>query len=163
MRGPSSLFSRFVLRDHNCSKLFQSWSWNQEKKETPFTKAIEKFKVQALPKRIKQLVKPLLKNSFSTHFQGTGPWEGPVHYLVGLFSGFTIAASFSRDDPGFIFPCLFPFLFLSLSVPLPLPLPLPFLLPLPLPFLLPLPLPLPLSLSLFLFRFLFLFLLLHFE
>ena len=32
-------FSRFVLRVHSCSKLFQSWSWSQEKKETPFTKA----------------------------------------------------------------------------------------------------------------------------
>ena len=25
-------------------------------------------------------IKPLLKNSFSTNFQGTGPWEGPIHF-----------------------------------------------------------------------------------
>ena len=72
--------SRFVLKVHNCSKLLQSWSWSQEKQETPFTKAFEKFKAQAFPKRIRPLIKPLLKNSFSTNFQGTGPWEGPVHF-----------------------------------------------------------------------------------
>ena len=53
-------FSRFVLKVHNnCSKLFQSWSWNQEKKEKSFTKAIEKFKAQAFPKRIRPLIKCL--------------------------------------------------------------------------------------------------------
>ena len=38
-------------------------------------------------------------NIFYTNFQGTGPWEGPIH-LVGLFSGCTIAVHFSRADPG---------------------------------------------------------------
>ena len=73
-------FSRFVLRVHNCSKLFQSWSWSQEKKEKSFTKAIAKFKVPTFPKRIRPLIKLLLKKCFSTHFQGTGPWEGPIHF-----------------------------------------------------------------------------------
>ena len=92
-------FSRFVLRAHNCSTLFQSWSWSQEKKETPFPQAFAKFKTQTFPKRIRPLIKPLLKNSFSTNFQGTGPWEGPIH-----FSRFVLrvhnCSSFSRADPG---------------------------------------------------------------
>ena len=73
-------FSRFVLGAHDCSKLFQNWPCSQEKKEKPFTKAIAKFKAQTFPKRIRPLIKPLLKNSFSTHFQGTGPWDGPIHF-----------------------------------------------------------------------------------
>ena len=36
--------------------------------------------IKPLFKDIRSLIKPLLKNSFSTHFQGTGPWEGPVHF-----------------------------------------------------------------------------------
>ena len=74
-------FSRFVLRVHSCSKLFQNWPWSQEKKGRPFPQAIAKFKVQIFPKRIGLLIKPLLKNSFSKHFQSTGPWEGPIHFL----------------------------------------------------------------------------------
>ena len=73
-------FSRFVLRIQNCSKLFQSWSWSQEKKGRPFPQAVAKFKVQTFPKTIRPLIKPLLKNSFSTNFQGTGPWEVPIHF-----------------------------------------------------------------------------------
>ena len=30
--------------------------------------------------KIQHLIKPLLKNDFSTHFQGTGPWEGSIHF-----------------------------------------------------------------------------------
>ena len=87
-------------RVHNCSKLFQSWSWSQEKKEQPFTNAIAKFKAQTFPKRTRLLIKSLFKNSFSTNFQGTGPWE--IRFtLVSLFSGVTIAANFFRADPGF--------------------------------------------------------------
>ena len=37
-------FSRFVRRLHTCSKLFQSWSWSQEKKGMPFPRAIARFK-----------------------------------------------------------------------------------------------------------------------
>ena len=44
---------------------------------------LEKYCLSAFPKRIKSLIKPLLKNCFSTKFQGTAPWEGPV-----LFSRF---------------------------------------------------------------------------
>ena len=36
-------FSRFVPRVHNCSKLFQRWSWSQEKKKHPFTRATFSF------------------------------------------------------------------------------------------------------------------------
>ena len=148
---------------------------------------LKKYCFSPCPKRIRPLIKPLLKNSFSTNFQGTGPWEGPIHFsrfvqftLVGLFSGFTIAANFSRADPGAkrrkkslvqkqpvlslslslsLFLCLSFSLSLILSLSLHLPLSLP--LSLPLPLLLPLPLSLSCafsrSLSLcFLFLFLFL-------
>ena len=37
------------------------------------------------PKRIRLLIKSLLKNSFSTNLQGTGPWEGPVHLSRFVF------------------------------------------------------------------------------
>ena len=33
-------------------------------------------------KKIRSLIKPWLKNSFSTNFQGTGPWEGPIHFSM---------------------------------------------------------------------------------
>ena len=91
-------FSRFVLRVHNCSKLFQSWSWSQEKKR-PFPQAIAKFKVQTFPKRIRPLIKPLLKTVFPQISKALGH-ERVQFTLVGLFSGFTIAANFSRADPG---------------------------------------------------------------
>ena len=144
-------FTGFVPRVHNCSKLFQSWSWSQGKKEHTFTKAIEKFNAQTFPKRIRPLIKPLVKNSFSTHFQGTGPWEGPVHFTRfvprvhkrSIFSELILKPRVKKETP---FTCFFSLFSsssssLSLSVPVPVPLPL----------LLPLPLPLPLSLSLFLF------------
>ena len=70
----------------------------EPREERPFTQAIAKFKVQTFPTRIRPLIKPLFKNSFSTNFQGTGPWEGPIHFS-GLFARFTIAANFSRADP----------------------------------------------------------------
>ena len=34
----------------------------------------------SLSDKIQHLIKPLLKNDFSTHFQGTGPWEGSIHF-----------------------------------------------------------------------------------
>ena len=43
--------------------------------------------------------KPLWKNSFSTNVQGTGPWEGPIHFSR-FVPRFTISAHFSRADPG---------------------------------------------------------------
>ena len=56
--------------------------------------------VSPCPKRIRPLIEPVFKNNFSTNFQGIGPWEGPVHFSIGLPSRFTIAAFFSRADPG---------------------------------------------------------------
>jgi len=47
------------------------------------------------PKRIR----PLLKNSFSTNFQGTGPWEGPIHFSK-LFQNW----SWSQEKKGRPFP-----------------------------------------------------------
>ena len=40
----------------------------------------KKYCFSPCPKRIRPLIKPLLKNSFSTNFQGTGSWEGPIHF-----------------------------------------------------------------------------------
>ena len=116
--------------------------------EKPFTKAIRKFKAHAFPKRFRPLIKPLLKNSFSTISKALGH-ERAQFTLVGVFSGLTIAANVSRADPGangrkkclinvLLFIFLFLFLPLSLSLSLFLFL---FLLLLPLPLLIPLPLP----------------------
>ena len=95
-------FRRFFPGVLNCSKLYQSWSWSQEKNCRPFPEAIAKFQSQTFPTRIRPLIKPLLKNNFSTHFQGTGPWEGPIHFsrFVLRVHNFAIAANFSRADPG---------------------------------------------------------------
>ena len=99
----------------------------------PFAKSIEKFKVQAFPKRIRSLIKPALKNSFSTNVQGTDH-ERAQFTLLGLLPRFGIIYSkLSGGDPGakrrqkspiyftkatfsssFLF--LFLFLFLSLSL-----------------------------------------------
>ena len=73
----------------------------------------------SLSKRIRPLIKPLLKNSFSTNFQGTGPW-GVQFTLVDLFSGFTIAANiiflflFLFPSSSSLSISLSPFLFLSI-------------------------------------------------
>ena len=158
-------FSRSVLRVHKSSTVFQSWSWSQEKKGRPFPKAIAKFKAQAFPKWIRSLIKTLLKNSFSTNLQGTGPWENPVHFGRFVLRVYICSKLFQnwswsqekKDMPFTEATCSFSFSFSSsssLCVPLPLSLPLPLLLPLsvplplPLPRPRPLPLPLPLSLSL---------------
>ena len=115
--------------------------------------------LSAVPKRIRSLIKPSLKNSFSTNFQGTGPWEGPVHFSRFVLRVHNCSKNvqswswsqekkekpFTKATFSFSF---FLFLFLSLSVPLPLPLILPLPLPPPPPLPLPLPPTLPLSLSL---------------
>ena len=98
-------FSRFVLRVHNCSNFFQSWSWSQEKKGRLVPKEIAKFKVQTFPKRIRPPIKPLLKNNLSTNFQGTGPW-GSNSLSLYLFFSLSLILSLS----------------LSLAFALPLPL-----------------------------------------
>ena len=108
--------------------------------------------LSAVPKRIRSLIEPLFKNSFSTHFQGTGPWEGPVHFSrfvlrVHSCSKLFQSWSWSQEKQETPFSkasglSLSRSLFLSLSLPLRL----------------PLPLPLSLSLSLSLVPFLFFFL-----
>ena len=57
--------------------------------------------LSAVPKKKKKqkLIKPLLKNSFPQISKALGH-ERVQFTLVGLFSGFTIAANFSRADPG---------------------------------------------------------------
>ena len=83
-------FSRFVCWVHYCSKLCQSSPWKPEGKQA-FSK-IAKFKLQAFPKGYWTLIKPLLKNSFSTFSKALD--QERLHFtLVGLFAGFTIAAS----------------------------------------------------------------------
>ena len=68
-----------------------------QKRSKPFPKAI--FKPQAFPKGANPLLKPLLKNSFSTIFQGFD--QETLHFtLVRLFAGFTIVASCARAAPG---------------------------------------------------------------
>ena len=144
MRGPCSLLQLF-LRVHNCSKPVQSRSWSQEKKGRPFPKAIDKLKVQTVPERIRPLIKPLyISKTVFSHISKALGHERVQFTLVGLISGFTIAANFFRADPGtkrrkksllqkhpflsLLF--LFLFLFLSLSLFVPLNLPLPLLFPL---------------------------------
>ena len=91
--------SRYVLRAHNCSNFIQSWSWSQEKKGMPFPKAIAKFKVITFPKRIRPLIKSLLKDNFPQISKALGH-ERVQFTFIGLPSGFTIAANFSRADLG---------------------------------------------------------------
>ena len=154
-------FSRFVLSVHNCGKLFQSWSWSQEKKGL-FHNQLPNSKSKPFPKESDRLLNPYWRTVFPQISKALGH-ERVQFTLVGLFSGFTIAANFSRADPGAKKrknsllqkqPVLSLSLFLSLSLslslslivslslPLSLPLPLPLPLSLPLPLLLPLPLPL---------------------
>ena len=139
------------------------------------------FHFVSLSQKKQTAYKTLIKEQFFPQISEALGHERVQFTLVGLFSGLTIAAKFSRADPGAkrrkkYFTCFF---FQSsssssstfLSVPLPLPLPLltlllpvslPLLLPVSLPLHLTLPLPLPLlpvflflSLSLFLFLFIF--------
>ena len=91
----------------------------KRRKKSLLQKQLRSSKSKPFPEESDRLLNPyipLLKNSFSTNFQGTGPWEGPVH-----FSRFVLTVNNCSK------------LFQSWSwVHLPLPLPLPLLLPLPL-------------------------------
>ena len=51
-RAQFTLYNRFVPSVHNCSKLFQSWSWSQEKKGRPglFQKQLPSSKSRPFPK-----------------------------------------------------------------------------------------------------------------
>ena len=77
-----SLVIRQKLKKHVCVKKKRNMFFWKNIVCLPFPKESDRL-----------LYKPLLKNSFSTNFQGTGLWEGN---LVGLFPGFAIAANFSR-------------------------------------------------------------------
>ena len=90
-------FSRLVLRVHNCSKLFQSWSWSQEKKGL-LHKQLPNSKSKPFPKESDRLRNPW-KTVFPQISKALGH-ERVQFTLVGLFAGFTIAANFSRADPG---------------------------------------------------------------
>ena len=66
-----------------------------------FSKSNCQIQTPSLSQRSQSLIKLLLKNSFSTIFQGPEPGEAPFHFSkVGLFAGFTIAASCARAAPG---------------------------------------------------------------
>ena len=93
-------FSRFVCWVHCCSKLCQSSSWKPRREASLFPKAIAKFKLQAFPTGANPFLNHyILKNSFSTIFQGPGPGEAPFH-----FSRFVCwvhyCASCARAAPG---------------------------------------------------------------
>ena len=90
MFGSFTIVARILGRHFFLSKML----W--KKHEWCF---LEKYCLSGFPKRIRSLVKPLLKNSFSTNFQGTGPWEGNSLF-IGVFPRFTVAANFFRADPG---------------------------------------------------------------
>ena len=57
-----------------------------------------KLLLVCLSRRIRSLIKPLslIKNSFSTHVQGAGPWEAGQFTLVGLLPRFRITAKYSK-------------------------------------------------------------------
>ena len=143
IQGPSNVWKVHYCGNNFWQTVFLNKKWLSEKTCICFWK---KICFSAFPKRIRWLVKPLLKTSFSTNFQGTGPWEGPIHFSRFVLRG-TIAANFSRADPGAkrrkksllqkqpflslsLFLSLSPVrslslsLFLSLSLALPLPFPL---------------------------------------
>ena len=73
-------FRRFVCWVHYCSKLCQSSSWKPKREASLFQKQLPNSKPPSLSQRSKSLIKPLLKNSFSTIFQGPGPGEAPFHF-----------------------------------------------------------------------------------
>ena len=71
-------FSRFVCWVHYCSKLCQSSPWKPRREASLFQNC--QIQTPSLSQRSQSLIKPLLKNSFSTIFQGPGPGEAPFHF-----------------------------------------------------------------------------------
>ena len=71
-------FSRFVCWVHYCSKLCQSSPW-KPRREASLCQNCQ-IQTPSLSQRSQSLIKPLLKNSFSTIFQGPGPGEAPFHF-----------------------------------------------------------------------------------
>ena len=71
-------FSRFVCWAHYCSKLCQSSPWKPRREASLFQNC--QIQTPSLSQKNQSLIKPLLKNSFSTIFQGPGPGEAPFHF-----------------------------------------------------------------------------------
>ena len=69
-----------------------------QKRSKLFSKGNCQIQTPSLSQRSQALIKPLLRNSFSTIFQALD--QERLHFtLVGLFAGFTIAASCARAAP----------------------------------------------------------------
>ena len=71
-------FSRFVCWVHYCSKLCQSSPWKPRREASHFQNC--QIQTASLSQKNQSLIKPLLKNSFPTIFQGPGPVEAPFHF-----------------------------------------------------------------------------------
>ena len=69
---------RFVCWVHYCSKLCQSSPWKPRREASLFQNC--QIQTPSLSQKNQSLIKPLLKNSFSTIFQGPGPGEAPFHF-----------------------------------------------------------------------------------
>ena len=69
-------FSRFVCWVHYCSKLCQSSPWKPRREASLFQNC--QIQTPSLSQKNQSLIKPLLKNSFSTIFQGPGPGRGSI-------------------------------------------------------------------------------------
>ena len=70
--------SKFVCWVHYCSKLCQSSPWKPRREASLFQNC--QIQTASLSQRSQSLIKPLLKNSFSTVSQGPGPGEAPFHF-----------------------------------------------------------------------------------
>ena len=68
-------FSSFFCWVHYCSKLCQSSSWKPKREASLFQNSNCQIQTPSLSQRSQSLIKPLLKNSFSTIFQGPGLLE----------------------------------------------------------------------------------------
>ena len=74
----SPYLNRFVCWVHYCSKLCQSSPWKPRREASHFQNC--QIQTPSLSQKNQSLIKPLLKNSFSTIFQGPGPGEAPFHF-----------------------------------------------------------------------------------
>ena len=115
---------------HHCGKFFFGNFFCQKKCACKklWTFFLKKSCFSPCSKRIRPLIKPLLKNSFSTNFQGTWPWEGPIHFSRFVLSVHICSKlfpelilepreerkTFYKSNLFFLFFFLFPFLFLFL-------------------------------------------------
>ena len=89
--------SKFVCWVHYCSKLCQSSPWKPRREASLFKNC--QIQTASLSQKNQSLIKPLLKNSFPQFSKALD--QERLHFtLVGLFAGFTIAASCARAAPG---------------------------------------------------------------